>query len=99
MPKRQSMGTLRLSRKHRHECKAHFGPAWKRTGSWRYRSGHSRGGGFAFFGEKLGLLNVAGITLVIVSIILMNLTIRIGYKKKYGKYIPPAQRSGDHSYP
>ena len=27
-------------------------------------------------------------TLVIVSIILMNLTIRIGYKKKYGKYLP-----------
>jgi len=56
-------------------------------------------GGFAFFEEKRGLLNVAGMTLVIVSIILMNLTIRIGYKKKYGKYIPPAQRSGDHSYP
>ena len=56
-------------------------------------------GGFAFFEEKRGLLNVAGMTLVIVSIILMNLTIRIGYKKKYGKYILPAQRSGDHSYP
>ena len=56
-------------------------------------------GGFAFFEEKRGLLNVAGMTLVIVSIILMNLTIRIGYKKKYGKYILPAQRSGGHSYP
>ena len=56
-------------------------------------------GGFAFFEEKRGLLNVAGMTLVIVSIILMNLAIRIGYKKKYGKYIPPAQRSGDHFYP
>ena len=95
------MGTLRPSRKHRHECKAHFGRAWKRTGSGDTGSGHSRGGGggFAFFEEKRGLLNVAGMTLVIVSIILMNLTIRIGYKKKYGKYIPPAQRSGDHSYP
>ena len=34
-------------------------------------------------------------TLVIVSIILMNLTIRIGYKKKYGKYLPRAQRSAE----
>ena len=49
--------------------------------------------GFALFGERLGLINVAGMPLVIVSIILMNLTIRIGYRKKYGKYIPPAQRS------
>ena len=96
MPKRQSMGTLRPSRKHRHKCKAHFGPAWKRTGSWRYWQGSQpRGGGFAFFEERLGLINVAGMTLIIVSIILMNLTIRIEYKKKYGKYLPRTQRSAE----
>ena len=51
--------------------------------------------GFAFFGEDLSLLNIGGMTLVILSIILMNLTIRRGYRKKYGKYVPPAQRNAD----
>lgn len=49
--------------------------------------------GFAFFGERLNILNIGGMTLVILSIILMNLTIRRGYRKRYGKYIPPAQRN------
>ena len=49
--------------------------------------------GFSFFGERLGILNFMGMMLVIVSILVMNITIRIGYRKKYGKYVPPARKA------
>ncbi len=45
--------------------------------------------GYYFFQEEISPLNVAGMFLVIFSIVLMNFTIRIGYIKRFGKYIPP----------
>ena len=49
--------------------------------------------GYAFFDENLGILNIAGMLLVIASIILMDLKLRRDYIKRFGKYIPPGIRN------
>ena len=44
--------------------------------------------GFLFFSEGVSVPNIIGITLVISSVIFMNLKFHSDYTKKYGKYIP-----------
>ncbi len=45
--------------------------------------------GFLMFGEDLTLLHILGIALVILSIILINVKLRLDYIKRYGKYVSP----------
>lgn len=56
--------------------------------------------GFLVFGEGLSPLKIAGIILVISSVILMNIKIHIGYAKRFGKYVPPGLkgRSDKHHH-
>jgi len=45
--------------------------------------------GFFVFGEGITLINVFGMTLVILSVVVMNIKLRSDYVKKYGKYNYP----------
>ena len=45
--------------------------------------------GFVFFSEALSPVNILGITIVIASVMLINLRIRKGYRKRFGEYVPP----------
>ncbi len=45
--------------------------------------------GFLMFDEDLTVIHILGIALVILSIILINVKLRLDYIKKYGKYVSP----------
>ena len=51
--------------------------------------------GYLMFDEELSLFKILGITLVMGSIILLNIRLRVDYRKKVGKYIPLAYRNKD----
>lgn len=51
--------------------------------------------GYLMFDEELSLFKILGITLVLGSIILLNIRLRVDYRKKVGKYIPLAYRNKD----
>ena len=44
--------------------------------------------GILMHDETLAPINIFGIILVIISIILLEFRIRIGYRKRFGKFIP-----------
>jgi len=48
--------------------------------------------GFTMFGEELSAFKLLGIALVLGSVILLNIRLRVDYRKKVGKYIPLAYR-------
>ena len=50
--------------------------------------------GFLVFNEDLTIFHILGIALVILSIILINIKLRLDYIKRYGKYISPLVKFG-----
>lgn len=56
--------------------------------------------GFFIFGENVSVMNIIGMSLVILSIILMNIKLHSDYRKKFGEYIPdklkPFRRKQEH---
>lgn len=45
--------------------------------------------GYLMFGEDLTAFHILGIALVILSVILINVKLRLDYIKRYGKYVSP----------
>ena len=46
------------------------------------------------FGEDLTAFHILGIALVILSVILINVKLRLDYIKRYGKYVSPLVKFG-----